>query len=103
MMNLILHIFIFLHFDFPKLQYPRWRSNIPKRAGLLALLCVIFSCVFVNFLCGVLGQVWYLIVYIPDLFIMKYLFIVICMNTTLNVCLDFNVLNKKLEDGCQTK
>ena len=36
-----------------------------ERAGLLALLCLIF-CVFVTFPCGVLGQVWYLIVLIPD-------------------------------------
>ena len=26
-----------------------------------------FNCVFVTFLCGILGQVWYLIVSIPDL------------------------------------
>ena len=37
------------------------------RAGLLALLHVRFSCVFVTFPCGFLGQVWYLIVLIPDL------------------------------------
>ena len=28
---------------------------------------VMFSCVFITFPCGVLGQVWYLIVSIPDL------------------------------------
>ena len=32
-----------------------------KRADLLALLCVMFSCVFVTFAYGVLGQVLYLI------------------------------------------
>ena len=32
----------------------------------LALLNVTFSCVFVTFPDGVLGQVWYLIVSIPD-------------------------------------
>ena len=37
------------------------------RAGLLALLCVVFSCGFVTFPYGALGQVWYLIVLIPDL------------------------------------
>ena len=31
------------------------------------LLFVIFKCVFVTFPCGILGQVWYLIVSIPDL------------------------------------
>ena len=38
-----------------------------ERASLLALLYVIYSCVFVTFPCGVLGQVWDLIVSIPDL------------------------------------
>ena len=36
------------------------------RADLLALLYVIFSCVYVTFPYVVLGQVWYLIVSIPD-------------------------------------
>ena len=35
-------------------------------ANLFALLCVMFSCVYVNFPSGVLGRVWYLIVTIPD-------------------------------------
>ena len=30
-------------------------------------LLVMFNCVFVTFPCGILGQVWYLIVSIPDL------------------------------------
>ena len=38
-----------------------------ERANILALLYVMFSCVFVTFICGVLGQVWYLIVSIPYL------------------------------------
>ena len=38
-----------------------------ERADLLALLYVMFSCVVVTFPYGVLGQVWYLIVSIPDL------------------------------------
>ena len=33
----------------------------------MALLYVMISCVFVTFPCGVLGQMWYLIVLIPDL------------------------------------
>ena len=33
-----------------------------ERAVLLALLYVMFSCAFVTFAYGVLGQVWYLIV-----------------------------------------
>ena len=43
-----------------------------KWAGLLALLYMIFSCVFVTFPCGVLGQVRYLIVLIPDLCLLLY-------------------------------
>ena len=37
-----------------------------ENADLLTLLCVMFSCVFVTFPYGVSGQVWYLIVSIPD-------------------------------------
>ena len=40
-----------------------------ERANLLALLYVMFSCVFVTFPRGVLGQVWYIIVLIPDIFL----------------------------------
>ena len=43
-----------------------------ERADLLALV-VMFSCVFVTFPCGILGQVWYLIVSIPNLCHLSYL------------------------------
>ena len=33
-----------------------------KKGDHLALLCVVFSCVFVTFPYGILGQEWYLIV-----------------------------------------
>ena len=33
---------------------------------------VMFNCVFVTFPCGILGQVWYLIVWIPDLCHLSY-------------------------------
>ena len=39
---------------------------------LLALLCVVYSCVFVTFPYGVMGQVWYLIVSIPDICLLPY-------------------------------
>ena len=40
----------------------------PAGKGLNSwLLIVMFNCVFVTFPCGILGQVWYLIVSIPDL------------------------------------
>ena len=35
---------------------------------------VMFNCVFVTFPCGILGQVWYLIVSIPDLCCLSYFF-----------------------------
>ena len=38
-----------------------------ERADLFALLCVLFRCIFVTFPYGVPGQVWYMIVSIPDL------------------------------------
>ena len=40
-----------------------------ERADLLALVgnVYMFICVFVTFPCGILGQVWYLIVSFPDL------------------------------------
>ena len=43
-------------------------------SNFLALLCVMFSCVFVTFPYDVLGQVWYLIVLIPDLCLLPYFF-----------------------------
>ena len=43
-----------------------------EKADLLAPVHVVFSCGFVIFPYGVLGQVWYLIVMIPDLFRLHY-------------------------------
>ena len=43
-----------------------------EKADLLALLCVMFYCDFVTFPCGVLGQVWYLIVSTPDICLLSY-------------------------------
>ena len=42
------------------LDATRW-----ERADLLALVCDV-NCVFVTLPCGILGQVWYLIVSFPD-------------------------------------
>ena len=42
-----------------------------ERADLLALVCGVY-CEFVTFPFGILGQVWYLIVSIPDLCILTY-------------------------------
>ena len=50
-----------------------------QRADLLALLFMMFYCVFVTFPCGVLGQVWCVIVSIPDLSLLSYLSYVLCI------------------------
>ena len=42
-----------------------------ERTDLLALVCM-FNCVFVTSPCGILSQVWYLIVSIPDLCHLSY-------------------------------
>ena len=39
--------------------------TLRERADLLTLICGVY-CDFVTFPCGILGQVWYLIVSIPD-------------------------------------
>ena len=46
-----------------------------ERAGLLALLCVLFNCAFITSPCGFLRQVWCLIVLIPDLCLLSFLLI----------------------------
>ena len=48
---------------------PTWKGQ-----NLLALVCDVY-CDFVTFPCGILGQVWYLIVSIPDLCRLFLLFI----------------------------
>ena len=53
-----------------------------ERAGHLALLYVMFYCVFVTFPCGVLGQVYYLIVSIHDL----------CLLTNINVSFECSLI-----------
>ena len=45
-----------------------------ESADLKALLCVMFYCDFVTFPCGVLGQVWCLIVSISDLCLLFYFY-----------------------------
>ena len=45
----------------------------PAGKGLTSwLLFVMFNCVFVTFPCDILGQMWYLIVSIPDLCRLSY-------------------------------
>ena len=58
----------------------------PAGKGLTSWLSfVMFNCVFVTFPCGILGQVWYLIVLIPDLCHISYFdCIPIFSNTTVD-------------------
>ena len=45
----------------------------PAGKGLTSKLSfVMFNCVFITFPCGILGQLWYLIVSIPDLCHLSY-------------------------------
>ena len=43
-----------------------------ERTDLLALVCDVKLC-FITFLCGILGEMWYLIVSFPDLWRLSYL------------------------------
>ena len=60
----VCHAFLSVHCS---LEMTCW-----ERANPLALLYVMFKCVFVTFSCNSLGQVWYLIVSIPDLCLLTY-------------------------------
>ena len=46
-------------------------GHLLVRADLLALVGDVY-CIFVNFPCGILGQVWYLIESFPDLCCLSY-------------------------------
>ena len=69
------------------LVFTCWES-----AGLLALLYVMFSCVFATFPRGVLGQVWYLILSIPGLCLL--IFHIYQKLTDLNVSYKTEFLNE---------
>ena len=51
-----------------------------ERADLLALVCDVYF-VFVTSPCGILGQVWYLIVSFPDLCHLSYSYVNLCYYT----------------------
>ena len=64
-MPCVCHAFAFVHRYF--------RS--PAGKGLTSwLLFVMFNCVFITFPSGILGQVWYLIVSIPDICRLSYFY-----------------------------
>ena len=52
------------------------------KADLLALLCVMLTCVFVTFPYGFMGQEWHLIISIPDLCLLSYF---VCYRMMANV------------------
>ena len=60
---------------------------------ILALLCVMFSGVFVTIPNAVLGQVWYLIVSIPDLCLLPY------FDKIWSLDIFFTILIKLTKDG----
>ena len=62
-------------------------------SGILALLHVMFSCVFVTFPCGVLGLVWYLIVMIPDICFLTY------FGTKFKLSVDLTVIEHAIHFG----
>ena len=62
-----------------------------ERAHVLAHLCVMFYCGFVTFPDGVLGQVWYLIVSIPDLYLLNYFVWVLTTSLLMKVLLVMQV------------
>ena len=53
-----------------------------ESADLLALVADVY-CTFVTFACGILGQVWYLVVSFPDLCRLSYFQ---CILLALNLC-----------------
>ena len=55
-----------LVFVIPYFLYPVALCRLLGGAGILAFLCVVFSCVLVAFPCGVPGRVWCLVVSVPD-------------------------------------
>ena len=57
-------------------------SPAGKKADLLALVGDVY-CIFVTFPCGILGQVWYLIVFIPDHCRLSYFYAYIYLNDCL--------------------
>ena len=59
-----------------------------EKANLLAIMYVMFYCVFVTFPCGVPGQVWYLIVSIPDICLLPYFY-----NKTCRLSHDIHVIS----------
>ena len=62
----VCHVFLSVHCS---LVVTCW-----ERADLGAVLYVMFYCVIVTFPCGVLGQVWCLIVSISDLYLLFYFY-----------------------------
>ena len=71
-MDLFYFVFVFVILSY--LCHTALLAPAGKRTDFLALLYVMFSCVSVTFPYAILGQVCYLIVSIPDLCILPYVF-----------------------------
>ena len=67
-LNLLVYVYVSCFLCFAVLIVPcsLFITSL-ERVDFLTLLCVVFSNLFVTFQYGVLGQVWFLIVSIPDL------------------------------------
>ena len=63
-------------------------SPCSERTDLLALVGDVY-CIFVTFPCGILGQVWYLIVSFPDLCRLSYFYITQKINLYFQACESF--------------
>ena len=57
---------------------------------------VVSNCEFVTFLFGILGQVWYLIVSIPDLCTLTYIYIQACRLSHIHVVFHFFITFKDI-------
>ena len=70
----------------------------PAEKGLTTwLLLVMFIVFFVTYPCGILGQVWYLIVSLPDLCRLSYLSVVKINGYSIIVLFVVSILNSRLK------
>ena len=60
---------------------------------------MIFNCEFVAFQCGILGQVWYLVVLIPDLCCLSYFRAYTLLYNSEAYCYKQGVCSKLTEEG----
>ena len=71
------------------------RAELLSTWLLLALVGDVY-CIFVTFPCGILGQVWYLIVSFPDLCCLSYFIFLLFLNQ--NICCGYSKQMLRLID-----